>query len=125
MKKFFQANVVCQLNYTGTEFSTSGANSKYLEEYALEDQHSLLGTGGYAEVRKAIHKKSGYHVAFKIYDKYKLIDVQIKQNLVREIRILARLSQGSTHSHLLRLYESIDTFSHVYLITEFISGVPL
>jgi serine/threonine protein kinase len=38
----------------------------------------LLGAGGYAEVRLATHKKTGLQVAIKIYEKYKLIDPQVK-----------------------------------------------
>ena len=80
------------MQFAGTEFSTPGASSKYLDEYQFltvaslinsdqkktEGQLSLLGVGGYAEVRLATHKKAGYKVAIKIYEKYKLIDVQIK-----------------------------------------------
>ncbi len=57
----------------------------------------------------------------KIYEKYKLIDVQIKNNLAREIKILQKLN----HPNIVRLYESIDTFSNVYLVTEYLEGVPL
>lgn len=75
VRKYFQANVSCQLNFNNTEFSTTGASSKYLDEYHLEEERSLLGMGGYAEVRRGRHKKTGHMVALKIYDKYKLIDV--------------------------------------------------
>lgn len=29
------------------------------------------------------------------------------------------------HPNILRFYESIDTFSHVYLITEYLEGIQL
>ncbi len=77
-----------------------------MEEYIIGDK-SLLGAGGYAEVRLATHKKSGHQVAIKIYEKYKFIDLQIKQNLIREIKVLTRLS----HPNIMKLYESIDTLS--------------
>jgi serine/threonine protein kinase len=92
-----------------------------LDEYQIEEDRSLLGVGGYAEVRRAKHRKTGQLVAIKIYEKYKLIDVQVKHNLVREIKVLSKLN----HPNILRLYESIDTFSNVYLITEYVEGVPL
>jgi serine/threonine-protein kinase ULK/ATG1 len=60
-------------------------------------------------------------VAIKIYEKYKLIDEQVKQNLVRDIKVLSKLN----HPNNLRFYESIDTFSNVYLITEYVEGAPL
>jgi serine/threonine protein kinase len=80
-----------------------------------------LGSGGYAEVRLASHKISGHKVAIKIYEKYKLIDLQIKQNLVREIKILWKLN----HPNIMKLYEAIDTLNTVHLITEYIEGVSL
>jgi hypothetical protein len=62
------------MQFANTEYSTPGANSKYLDEYHIEDEKSLLGVGGYAEVRRAKHKKTGQRVAIKIYEKYKLIE---------------------------------------------------
>ena len=80
--------------------------------------------GGYAEVRRGRHKATGCPVAFKIYDKYKLFgDPQVKQNLVREIKVLSRLT--GRHSNVIKLYESIDTYSHVYLVTEYLEGAAL
>lgn len=123
IKRCFLANAASQLQYAGTEFSTAGASSKYLEEYELEESGSLLGVGGYAEVRWGRHKATGCPVAFKIYDKYKLGDPQVKQNLVREIKVLSRLT--GRHANILKLYESIDTYSHVYLVTEYLEGAAL
>lgn len=59
MRKNFKQNVAHQMPFANTEFSTPGASSKYLDEYQIEDESSLLGTGGYAEVRRAKHKKTG------------------------------------------------------------------
>lgn len=121
MRKNFKQNVAYQMPFANTEFSTPGASSKYLDEYQIEDESSLLGTGGYAEVRRAKHKKTGQQVAIKIYEKFRLIDSQVKANLVKEIKVLGKLN----HPNILRLYESIDTFSNVYLITEYLDGIPL
>jgi len=57
----------------------------------------------------------------KIYEKYKLIDLQVKQNLVREIKVLHKLN----HPNILKLFESIDTLNNVYLVTEYVQGVSL
>jgi serine/threonine protein kinase len=43
-----------------------------IEDYS---QLSLIGKGAYAEVREAIHLKTGEKVAIKQYDRYKLLDV--------------------------------------------------
>jgi serine/threonine protein kinase len=42
-----------------------------MDEYNIMEN---LGSGGYASVRIALHKKSGFQVAVKIYEKFKLID---------------------------------------------------
>jgi len=55
-------------------------------------------------------------VAIKIYEKFKLLDSQVKANLIKEIKVLGKLN----HPNIVRLYESIDTFSNVYLITEYL-----
>ena len=121
MHKNFRKNVACQLPFVNTEFSTPGASSRYLDEYQIEEDSSLLGTGGYAEVRRAKHKKTGQLVAIKIYEKFRLLESQVKANLVKEIKVLGKLN----HPNIVRLYESIDTYSNVYLITEFLEGTPL
>ena len=49
----------------------------------------MLGQGAYAMVREALHLETGYTVAIKIYDKYKLQQMtQIKRSVVREIKQL-------------------------------------
>ena len=108
------------MQFTNTQFSTEGASSKYVDEYELEDK-SLLGIGGYAEVRLATHKKTGHKVAIKIYDKHKLMDSQVKQNLIREIRILSKIN----HPNIMNNYESIDTVNKVFLVNEYVVGFQL
>lgn len=44
-------------------------NITRLSEYRLG---KMLGQGAYAMVREALHIETGYVVAIKIYDKYKL-----------------------------------------------------
>ena len=77
MRKHFQANLACPLNFQ--EYATSGSLSRHLQEYKIDEgDQSLLGVGGYAEVRKATHIISGHKVAIKIYQKYKVIDSQVR-----------------------------------------------
>ena len=45
----------------------------------------------------------------------------MKQNLIREIKVLSKLN----HKNIMKLYESIDTLSNVYLISEYVQGRPL
>lgn len=89
-----------------------------MDEYEIGDN---LGAGGFANVRKALHKPTKFEVAVKIYEKYKLIDAQVKQNLIREIKILYKLN----HPGILGIYESVDTLSCVFLFTELIEGESL
>ena len=35
----------------------------------------VLGQGAYAVVKEAQHRNSGFSIALKVYDKYKLVDV--------------------------------------------------
>jgi 5'-AMP-activated protein kinase catalytic alpha subunit len=50
----------------------------------------LLGQGGFAIVREAVHVETGHRVAIKIYDKYKLNkNTQMKKGVLREIQILS------------------------------------
>ena len=51
----------------------------------------MLGRGNFAIVLKVKHKKTGNWVAIKIYEKYKMLDAQLKSNLIREIKILWRI----------------------------------
>ena len=60
-------------------------------------------------------------MAIKVYEKYKLIDLQVKQNLTREIKVLWRLH----HPNIMKLHESIDSLSNVYLIMEYVKGLSL
>lgn len=65
----------------------------------------VLGQGAYAVVKEAVHRDSGYAVAVKVYDKYKLVDAQRKKGLAREIKLMRRL----LHPNIAELYDSIDT----------------
>jgi serine/threonine protein kinase len=80
-----------------------------------------LGHGAYAVVKEGQHKPTGERVAVKIYDRYKLMDIQRKKSALREIKILSKLN----HPNIVRLYESIDTSKHVYLVMEYVQGESL
>jgi serine/threonine protein kinase len=58
-------------------------------KFELEDFTILhtLGKGSSAIVKLAKHKKMNCKVAFKIYDKYKLLESQRKRSLLKEIEI--------------------------------------
>jgi serine/threonine protein kinase len=56
-------------------------------------------------VKEAHHKATGQSLAIKIYDKYKLLDIQRKKSVIREIKILKKLE----HDNIVTLYDAIDT----------------
>lgn len=68
-----------------------------------------------------MHKPTNEKVAVKMYDRYKLMDVQRKKSALREIKILSRLS----HPNVIKLYEAIDTSKYVYLVMEYARGDSL
>ena len=78
----------------------------------------MLGQGAYAMVREAVHIESGYKVAIKIYDKYKLEQSdQIKQSVIREIKILSDMSDlMGQYSTIMKLYVAIDMPRQLFLI---------
>jgi MAP/microtubule affinity-regulating kinase len=56
-------------------------------------------------VKEGVHKNTGDSLAIKVYDKYKLIDIQRKRSVVREIKILKKLF----HDNIVQLHDAIDT----------------
>lgn len=54
-------------------------------------------------------------VVIKSYDKSKLVDVQKKQNVEREAKILTNLH----HKHIIKLYKVVESNEHVNLIMEY------
>lgn len=101
------------------EFATPGCSD--IADYTLGKQ---IGHGAYAVVKEAIHKPTGEKVAIKVYDRFKLMDIQRRKSALREIKILSKLS----HPHIVKLYESIDcpvNSKSVYLVMEYISGESL
>jgi serine/threonine protein kinase len=65
----------------------------------------MLGQGAYAVVKEGVHKSTNISLAIKVYDKYKLIDIQRKRSVIREIKILKRME----HQNIVQLHDAIDT----------------
>jgi serine/threonine protein kinase len=72
-------------------------------------------------VKECIHKPTNQKIAIKMYDRYKLMDIQRKKSALREIKILSKLN----HSNIVKLYEAIDTAKYVYLVMEYVQGESL
>ncbi|CDW85791.1 protein kinase domain containing protein [Stylonychia lemnae] len=98
------------------EFATQGCSD--INDYNLGKQ---IGHGAYAVVKESVHRPTNERVAIKIYDRYKLMDLQRKKSALREIKILSKLN----HPNIVKLYESIDTSKQVYLVMEYAVGDSL
>lgn len=82
-KKLSSNNLL--MGFGNTEFA-GALNFTQVQEYKFG---KLLGQGGFAIVREAVHIETGHKVAVKIYDKYKLNkNTQMKRGVLREIQIL-------------------------------------
>jgi serine/threonine protein kinase len=73
----------------------------------------VLGQGGFAVVREAVHKQTHQRVAVKIFEKRGLEQKDLN-DLQREIAISQRLR----HPHLIQLIDVYETETHVYLVLE-------
>ena len=89
-----------------------------IEDYLITKE---LGKGSCAVVKLATHKVTKEKFAIKIYTKEFLLDPQ-KRNIVKnEINILKQLD----NEYIMKLYEEIDTPNYLYLVLEYINGIPL
>uniref|UniRef100_A0A1B6MFR4 non-specific serine/threonine protein kinase n=1 Tax=Graphocephala atropunctata TaxID=36148 RepID=A0A1B6MFR4_9HEMI len=79
--------------------------------------HETIGKGNFAVVKLATHVVTKTKVAIKIIDKTKLDEDNLKK-IFREIQILTKLR----HTHVIRLYQVMETEKMIYLVTEFASG---
>ena len=92
--------------------------NKRIEDYLITKE---LGKGSCAVVKLATHKKTKDKFAIKIYTKDFLLDPQKRSVVRNEINILKQLD----NEHIMKLYEEIDTPDYLYLVLEYINGIPL
>ncbi|EAR97534.2 Serine/Threonine kinase domain protein (macronuclear) [Tetrahymena thermophila SB210] len=81
----------------------------------------VIGQGSYAVVRKAKDVLTDKIVAIKIYDKFRLIDPQKRNNVKREMHILQKLE----HKNIIQLLMTVDTRTTVNLVMEYVSSLSL
>ena len=80
--------------------------------------NQVIGKGTFAVIKKATHNQTGYQVALKTYQKKLLTKKSQLMAIHREIYILA----GLNHPNIMKLFEVIDTPTHVNLIMQLCSG---
>lgn len=79
-----------------------------------------IGRGNFSKVKLANHQLTRDNVAVKIIDRSRL-DSRAMSMLSSEVLTLESLH----HPHILRLFEVIEMWNRVYLITEFVAGGEL
>ncbi|BHF70578.1 hypothetical protein SprV_0301363000 [Sparganum proliferum] len=78
-----------------------------------------IGKGSFATVYEAMHAPTGEKVAVKVVSKQRgLTDEYTRRNLRREGSLLQKLQ----HSHLIQLYEVLETKHTYYLVMELCTG---
>ncbi|KAK9279633.1 hypothetical protein L1049_013312 [Liquidambar formosana] len=79
-----------------------------------------IGSGSFAVVWRATHRRSGRQVAVKEIDK-KDLNPMVSEHLMREIDILRNIN----HPNIIRLFEAIQTADKIYLVLEYCDGGDL
>eukprot|EP00639_Heterosigma_akashiwo_P004409 CAMPEP_0194569732 /NCGR_PEP_ID=MMETSP0292-20121207/7327_1 /TAXON_ID=39354 /ORGANISM="Heterosigma akashiwo, Strain CCMP2393" /LENGTH=342 /DNA_ID=CAMNT_0039420035 /DNA_START=199 /DNA_END=1224 /DNA_ORIENTATION=+ len=80
-----------------------------------------LGMGAFGKVKLGIHKKTGVKVAIKVMAKKRIKETKMSEKVHREINCQKRLS----HPHVVRMYEVIDTPTHIFVVLEYCRGGEL
>ncbi|ELR21414.1 protein kinase domain containing protein [Acanthamoeba castellanii str. Neff] len=81
-----------------------------------------LGVGSFGKVKVAEHEVTGHKVAIKILNRSKIKALpRMDEKIQREIQMLKFLR----HSHIIKLYEVIETASDIFMIMEYVSGGEL
>lgn len=99
---------------------------RYQEEVALGRRVGSykfikdIGRGNFSKVKLAVHQLTRDNVAVKIVDRGRL-DTRAQLMLSWEVLTLESLN----HAHILKLFEVIEMWNRVYLVTEFIAGGEL
>eukprot|EP00475_Leptophrys_vorax_P013430 TRINITY_DN19838_c0_g1_i3.p2 TRINITY_DN19838_c0_g1~~TRINITY_DN19838_c0_g1_i3.p2 ORF type:complete len:360 (+),score=107.61 TRINITY_DN19838_c0_g1_i3:79-1080(+) len=85
--------------------------------YEFKDK---LGTGSFAVVKRATHKKSKKEVAVKIIKK-KNLNAEELATINDEVDILQKID----HPNIVKLYEIFDTAKYLYMVLELLTGGEL
>ena len=80
-----------------------------------------IGEGTFGTVRLGVNIQTGEEVAIKILEKVKILQLEDKTRVEREIKILKCLR----HANIVHLYSVLQTDKSIYLIMEYIHGKEL
>ena len=80
-----------------------------------------LGEGRFSIVKLGIHSLTNQPVAIKILDKTKIANIQDKERINREIKIMKKIN----HFNITKLYTIIETKYIIYRVEEYVQGKEL
>lgn len=101
-----------------TASSAARPRTKSIGHYILG---KTIGEGTFGKVKKGTHILTGEHVAVKVLEKERIVEVADVERVAREVHILKLIR----HPHIVQLYEIIETRRQLYLIMEYASGGEL
>lgn len=81
----------------------------------------ILGRGAFGKVNLAMHKLVRKLVALKSLNKEIFNDKDEKIKILKEVSLLLKLR----HSHVVKIYETIETSKHIVIVMELCAGGDL
>lgn len=82
---------------------------------------AVIGSGSFGQVREAVHTITGERVAIKILALARIKDMNLTEQVQREISNLKRLS----HRNVMRLHGVLKNARHLFLVCEMVRGGDL
>mmetsp|Transcript_1729 Transcript_1729/g.3734 ORF Transcript_1729/g.3734 Transcript_1729/m.3734 type:complete len:636 (-) Transcript_1729:670-2577(-) len=81
----------------------------------------VLGSGSFADVRLAVHEKSGEKFAVKVFDKRKISCDDFETEVRREVKIMQYLR----HPCIVSVHQVLMTGNNMYVVMELVTGGEL
>ncbi len=89
-------------------------------EYEVDFRAGQLGRGGYATVRKAVHKETGRAFALKTIRLDGMDDAE-RAKVLNEVQLMRMLD----HPNILNIVESFEQLNRLYIVLELVEGGEL
>jgi serine/threonine protein kinase len=91
------------------------------EQISIFTVKRLIGTGSFATVWLGEHSASGLQVAIKAVPTTSVNDPEVRTRFVRECTLMKQMD----HPFICKLYQVLETQTHVFLIQEFVENGTL
>src|SRR5210317_436573 len=103
--------------FADASVASNSLNLHLLDVYKIDDS-TVLGTGSFGIVCECVHRFNGIKCAVKSIDKKRHTAVW---DIKREINIL----QSIHHPNIMKMHDSFENESYLYIITELYTGGDL